>query len=56
MSSESRSTDVPTRPPRLRELTGLDAEQQAERLAYFDIGPADGQILRDMPRRTGPWR
>ena len=48
MSSESRSTDVPAGPPLLRELTGLDAEQQAERLAYFDIGPADRQMLRDL--------
>jgi signal transduction histidine kinase len=51
MSSGSRSTD----PPLLRELTGLDAEQQAERLAYFDLGPADREVLRDLApfaRRT----
>src|SRR5262249_41530296 len=46
MSSGSHSTDPPSRPPLLRELTGLDAEQQAERLAYFDLGPADREILR----------
>jgi signal transduction histidine kinase len=48
MSSGSRSTDPPTRPPLLRELTGLDAEQQAERLAYFDLGLADREILRKL--------
>jgi len=45
MSSESRSTD---RRPLLRELTGLDADQQAERLAYFDLRPADCELLRDL--------
>jgi len=51
MSSGSHSTD----PPLLRELTGLDAEQQAERLAYFDLGPADVEVLRafgPLARRT----
>ncbi len=48
MSSGSRSSDGPPRPPLLRELTGLDAGQQAERLAYFDIGPADRQLLHDL--------
>src|SRR5215470_5519133 len=48
MSSGSHSTDPPSRPPLLRELTGLDAEQQAERLAYFDLGPADREILRKL--------
>jgi hypothetical protein len=48
MTSDSRSTDLPPRPPLLRQLTGLDADQQAERLAYFDLGPADRQGLRDM--------
>ena len=55
MSSESHSSDPPARSPVLRELTGLDAEQQAERLAYFDLGPADRQALRDLAplaRRT----
>ena len=46
MSSESRSTDRPPGPPLLRELTGLDTAQQAERLTYFDIGPADREALR----------
>jgi rsbT co-antagonist protein RsbR len=45
MSSESRSTD---RRPLLRELTGLDADQQAERLAYFDLGAADCEVLRNL--------
>src|SRR5215475_6594396 len=52
MNSGSRSTD---RRPLLRELTGLDADQQAERLAYFDLGPADCDVLRDLApfaRRT----
>lgn len=52
MSSESRSTDLR---PLLRELTGLDAERQAERLAYFDLGPADREALRalaPLARRT----
>jgi len=52
MSSESRSTD---KHALLRELTGLDADQQAERLAYFDIGPADREVLRNLAplaRRT----
>src|SRR5262245_41162062 len=48
MSSGSRSTDPPPGPPLLRELTGLDAEQQAERLAYFDLGPADCEVLRKL--------
>jgi len=48
MSSGSRSTDPPPRPPLLRELTGLDAEQQAERLAYFDLGVADFEVLRKL--------
>jgi len=48
MSSGSRSTEPPPRSPLLRELTGLDAEQQAERLAYFDLGPADREILRKL--------
>jgi signal transduction histidine kinase len=43
MSSGSRSTEPP---PLLRELTGLDRRQQAERLAYFDLGPADEAALR----------
>jgi signal transduction histidine kinase len=55
MSSESRSTDPPARSSLLRELTGLDAAQQAERLEYFGLGPADLQVLRDLAplaRRT----
>src|SRR5262245_15074826 len=55
MSSESHSSDPPARSPVLRELTGLDAAQQAERLAYFGLGPADRQALRDLgplARRT----
>src|SRR5262245_16709121 len=48
MSSESRSSDPRARSLMLRELTGLDAEQQAERLAYFGLGPADRQALRDL--------
>jgi signal transduction histidine kinase len=48
MSSGSRSSEGPPRPPLLRELTGLDAGQQAQRLAYFDIGPADRQLLHDL--------
>lgn len=46
MTSGFRSTDRPPRPPLLREMTGLDAAQQAERLDYFDIGPADRETLR----------
>jgi signal transduction histidine kinase len=52
MSSEFRSIDPR---PLLRELTGLDADQQAERLAYFDVGPADREVLRNLApfaRRT----
>ncbi len=55
MSSESRSSDPPARSHVLRELTGLDAAQQAERLAYFGLGSADRQVLRDLAplaRRT----
>src|SRR4029453_4659654 len=55
MSSESRSSDPPSGFPLLRELTGLDAVQQAERLPYFGLGPADRQALRDLAplaRRT----
>src|SRR5262245_22218710 len=55
MSSGSHSSDPPAQSPVLRELTGLDAEQQAERLAYFGLGPADRQALRDLAplaRRT----
>src|SRR4029450_4552401 len=55
MSSESHSSDPPSRFPLLRELTGLAAEQQAEGLAYFGLGPADRQVLRDLgplARRT----
>src|SRR5215472_12625449 len=48
MSSGSRSTDRPLGSTLLRELTGLDAEQQAERLVYFDLGPADCEILRNL--------
>lgn len=47
MSSGSRSTDAP-RPPLLSELTGLDPAQQAERLAYFDLGPEDSARLQEM--------
>jgi signal transduction histidine kinase len=46
MSSGSRSTDEPAAPPLLRELTGLTPAQQAERLAYFGLGPADAAALR----------
>jgi signal transduction histidine kinase len=55
MSSGSRSSDPPVVLPLLRELTGLDAAQQAGRLAYFDLGPADRQRLQDLAplaRRT----
>jgi signal transduction histidine kinase len=54
MSSESRSTDAPPggRPPLLREYTGLDPAQQAERLAFFDVGPADIAALRAFGRLT----
>src|SRR4030095_9981024 len=55
MSSGSRSSDPPVLSPVLRELTGLDAAQQAERLAYFRLGPADRQVLRELAplaRRT----
>src|SRR5215831_7153732 len=45
MSSRSRSTDPPPG-QLLRELTGLDAKQQAERLAYFDLRPEDCETLR----------
>ncbi|MCW5892701.1 MAG: hypothetical protein KIT14_19490 [bacterium] len=48
MSSGSRSTDVGTRHPLLSELTGLDPAQQAERLAYFDLGPDDAAQLRGL--------
>ena len=48
MTSDSRSTDRPPRPPLLRELTGFDADHQADRLAYFELGPADCRALRDM--------
>jgi signal transduction histidine kinase len=48
MNSRSRWSDPPPGPPLLRELTGLDAEQQAERLAYFDLGPADREVLRKL--------
>src|SRR5262249_45096679 len=47
MSSGSRSTDPPPG-QLLRELTGLDAAQQAERLAYFDLRPEDGETLRGL--------
>jgi len=55
MSSESRSSDPPARSSLLRELTGLDAAQQAERLEYFGLGPADREALRalaPLARRT----
>jgi signal transduction histidine kinase len=56
MSSESRSTEGHSpRTSLLRELTGLDAQQQSERLAYFDIGPADRDVLQELApfaRRT----
>ena len=54
MSSESRSTDAPPggRPPLLREYTRLDPAQQAERLAFFDVGPADIAALRAFGRLT----
>ena len=45
MSSGSRSTDPPPG-HLLRELTGLGAEQQAKRLAYFDLRPEDCETLR----------
>jgi hypothetical protein len=45
MSSAFRSTDPPSG-RLLRELTGLDAEQQAERLAYLDLRPEDCETLR----------
>ena len=32
----------------LRELTELDPAQQAERLAFFDLGPADREALRGL--------
>src|SRR5262245_38345259 len=48
MSSESHSSDPPARSPVLRELTGLDAAEQAERLEYFGLGPADREALRDL--------
>lgn len=48
MSSESRSTDGGTWHPLLSELTGLDPEQQAERLLYFDLGPDDSAQLRQL--------
>src|SRR5262249_27989107 len=48
MSSESRSSEPPARSSLLRELTGLDAAQQAERLDYFGLGPAERQALRDL--------
>src|SRR5262245_43098844 len=48
MSSGSRSTEPPPPLSLLRELTGIDAEQQAERLAYFDLGPPDREILRKL--------
>jgi signal transduction histidine kinase len=47
MSSGSRSTDG-SRPRLLSELTGLDPAQQAERLAYFDLGPEDAEALRQL--------
>ena len=47
MSSRSRSSDPPPG-QLLRELTGLDAAQQAERLAYFDLRPEDGETLRGL--------
>ena len=47
MSSGSRSTDPPPG-QLLRELTGLDAEQQAKRLAYFDLRPEDCETLRGL--------
>src|SRR4029450_12619006 len=55
MSSESHSSDPPSRFPLLRELTGLDAEQQAARPAHFHLRPADRQALPDLAplaRRT----
>src|SRR5262245_1439836 len=48
MSSGSHSSEPPARSPGLRELTGLDAAQEAERLDYFGLGPADRQALRDL--------
>jgi len=47
MSSGSRSTDPPPG-QLLRELTGLGAEQQAKRLAYFDLRPEDCETLRGL--------
>src|SRR5262249_51529615 len=53
MSSGSRSTDGPAGPPSLlREYTGLDPDQQAERLAFFDLGPDDVEALRAAGRLT----
>ncbi len=53
MSSASRSNDDRAgRPPLLRELTGLDPAQQAERLVYFDLGPADRDALQTLGRLT----
>jgi hypothetical protein len=43
----SRSTDPPPGQP-LRELTELGAEQQAERLAYFELRPEDCETLRGL--------
>lgn len=60
MSSGSNSPDPPGRAPAsagelLRELTGLTEPRRAERLAFFDIGPADAaalQAYRDLAERT----
>src|SRR4029453_5154038 len=55
MSSEPRPSAPPARSSLLRELTGLDAAQQAERLEYFGLGPADREAVRDLAplaRRT----
>src|SRR5262245_35961825 len=53
MSSGSRSTDRPAAPPSLlREYTGLEPALQAERLAFFDIGPGDREALQAVGRLT----
>jgi signal transduction histidine kinase len=46
MSSESDSSDPAAARALLREAIGLDAEQQAERLDFFELGPDDFRALQ----------
>jgi signal transduction histidine kinase len=50
MSSGSDSSDRTASASSLRELIGLDETRRAERLAFFDLGPADAAALAELRR------